>query len=71
VDFAVKSGIPSVHDSREAVEAGGLMSYAYDIVDRYRRLAYYVDKLLKGTRLADLPVQRPMKFELVLNLKTA
>ena len=71
VDFAVKSGIPSVHDSREAVEAGGLMSYAYDIVDRYRRLAYYVDKILKGSRPADLPVERPMKFELVLNLKTA
>jgi putative tryptophan/tyrosine transport system substrate-binding protein len=71
VDFAVKSGISSVHDSREAVEAGGLMSYAYDIVDRYRRLASYVDKILKGTRPADLPVERPMKFELVLNLKTA
>ncbi len=71
VDFAVKSRIPSVHDSTEAVEAGGLMSYAYDIVDRYRRLAFYVDKILKGTRPADLPVERPMKFELVLNLKTA
>ena len=71
VDFAVQSGIPSVHDSREAVEAGGLMSYAYDNVDQYRRLASYVDKILKGTRPADLPVQRAMKFELVLNLKTA
>ena len=71
VDFAVTSGIPSVHDSKEAVEAGGLMSYAYDLVDRYRRLAYYVDKILKGTRPADLPVERPRKFELVLNLKTA
>jgi putative ABC transport system substrate-binding protein len=71
VDFAVKSGIPSVHDSREAVEAGGLMSYAQDIVVRYRRTAYYVDKILKGTRPADLPVERPIKFELVLNLKTA
>jgi ABC-type uncharacterized transport system substrate-binding protein len=71
VDFAVKSGIPSVHDSREAVEAGGLMSYAYDLVDRYRRLAYYVDKILQGTKPADLPVERPRKFELVINLKTA
>src|SRR6266850_1117214 len=59
VDFALKSGIPSVHDSKEAVEAGGLVSYAYDIVDHYRRLAYYVDKILKGTRPADLPVERP------------
>jgi putative ABC transport system substrate-binding protein len=71
VDFAVKSGIPSVHDSREAVEAGGLMSYAQDIVVRYRRTAYYVDKILKGTMPADLPVERPMKFELMINLKTA
>jgi ABC-type uncharacterized transport system substrate-binding protein len=71
VDFALKSGIPSVHDSKEAVEAGGLVSYAYDIVDHYRRLAYYVDKILKGTRPADLPVEQPTKFELVLNLKTA
>ena len=71
VDFAVKSGLPSVHDSREAVEAGGLMSYAYDLVAQYRRLAYYVDKILKGTKPAELPVERPATFELVLNLKTA
>ena len=70
-DFAVKSGIPSVHDSREAVEAGGLMSYAYDIADRYRRLASYVDKILQGTKPAELPVERPTKFEFVINLKTA
>jgi putative tryptophan/tyrosine transport system substrate-binding protein len=71
VEFAVKSGFPSVHDSGEAVEAGGLMSYAYDLVDQYRRLASYVDKTLKGTKPADLPVERPTKFELVINLKTA
>jgi putative ABC transport system substrate-binding protein len=71
VEFAVMNGFPSVHDSREAVEAGGLMSYAYDLVDQYRRLASYVDKILKGTKPADLPVERPAKFELVLNLKTA
>jgi putative tryptophan/tyrosine transport system substrate-binding protein len=71
VEFAVKSGFPSVHDSGEAVEAGGLMSYAYNLVDQYRRLASYVDKILKGTKPADLPVERPTKFELVINLKTA
>jgi putative tryptophan/tyrosine transport system substrate-binding protein len=71
VDVAVKSGFPSMHDSREAVEAGGLMSYAYDIVDQYRRLASYVDKILKGTTPADLPVERPAKFQLVINLNTA
>jgi putative ABC transport system substrate-binding protein len=71
VGFAVQSGLPSVHDSREAVEAGGLMSYAYDLVDQYRRLASYVDKILKGAKPAELPVERPTKFELVINLKTA
>jgi putative ABC transport system substrate-binding protein len=71
MDFAVKSGLPSVHEGRASVEAGGLMSYAYDIVDQYRRVASYVDKILKGTKPADLPVERPMKFELVINLKTA
>jgi putative ABC transport system substrate-binding protein len=71
VDFALTSGLPSVHDSRGAVEAGGLMSYAYDIVDQYRRAASYVDKILKGTRPVDLPVERPTKFTLVINLKTA
>jgi putative ABC transport system substrate-binding protein len=71
VDFAIQSGIPSVHDSREAVEAGGFMSYAYDLVAQYRRLASYVDKILKGTKPADLPVERPMQFEFILNLKTA
>jgi putative ABC transport system substrate-binding protein len=71
VDFAVKHGIPSVHDSKEAVEAGGLMSYADDIVDRFRRAAAYVDKIPKGTKPGELPIERPSKFELVLNLQTA
>jgi putative tryptophan/tyrosine transport system substrate-binding protein len=71
VAFAVTSGFPSVHDSREAVEAGGLMSYAYDLVAQYQHLASYVDKILKGTKPAELPVERPAKFELVINLKTA
>jgi putative ABC transport system substrate-binding protein len=71
IDFAVQSGLPAVYEGRESVEAGGLMSYTVDRVDQYRRVAAYVDKILKGTRPADLPVERPMKFQLVINLKTA
>ena len=71
VDFAVKSRLPSVTDLREAVEAGALIYYTADPVDRYRRATSYVDKILKGTKPADLPVERAMKFELVINLKTA
>ncbi|MGZ8522630.1 MAG: ABC transporter substrate-binding protein, partial [Candidatus Binatia bacterium] len=71
VPFALKSRLPSVYSSREAVEAGGLMSYRADEADNYRRVAYYVDRILKGTKPADLPVEQPMKFEFVINLKTA
>jgi putative ABC transport system substrate-binding protein len=71
VDFALKSRLPSVHLSREAVEAGGLMSYGRDLADSYRRVATYVDRILKGAKPADLPVEQPTKFELVINLKTA
>jgi putative ABC transport system substrate-binding protein len=71
VDFVVKSRIPSVHDDKDSVETGGLMSYAADPVDQYRHVASYVDKILKGTKPAELPVEKPRKFELVLNLKTA
>jgi putative ABC transport system substrate-binding protein len=60
-----------MYQSREAVEAGGLMSYGADLADSYKRVAYFVDRLLKGTKPADLPVEQPMKFELVVNLKTA
>src|SRR5215472_2074951 len=71
IDFALKSQLPSVYGRREDVEAGGLMSYGPDFADRYRRVAYYVDRILKGAKPADLPVEQPMKFELVINLKTA
>ncbi len=69
--FALKSRLPSVYDNREAVDAGGLMSYGADLADSYRRVATYVDKILKGAKPADLPVEQPTKFELVINLKTA
>jgi putative ABC transport system substrate-binding protein len=69
--LALKSRLPSVYGSREAVDAGGLMSYDADVADSYRRVAYYVDKILKGAKPADLPVEQPTKFDLVINLKTA
>src|SRR6266550_521298 len=65
--LASKSRLPSMHGSREYVEAGGLMSYGTDRVDIYRRVAYFVDKILKGAKPADLPVEQPKKFELVIN----
>ena len=71
VGFALKSRLPSMYGNRDAVEAGGLMSYRADDADRYRRVAYYVDRILKGAKPADLPVEQPTKFELVINLKTA
>ena len=71
VSFALKSRLPSTYPYREAVDAGGLMSYGADLVDSYRRVAYYVDRILKGAKPADLPVEQPTKFELVINLKTA
>ena len=71
IGFALKSRLPSVYSNREAVEAGGLMSYGADLADSYRRVAYFVDRILKGAKPADLPVEQPMKFEFVINLKTA
>jgi putative ABC transport system substrate-binding protein len=69
--LALKSRLPSVYSSREAVEAGGLIYYGADLADSYRRVAYFVDRILKGAKPADLPVEQPTKFELVINLKTA
>jgi putative ABC transport system substrate-binding protein len=71
VAFALKSRLPSTYDSREAVDGGGLMYYGADLADSYRRVATYVDRILKGAKPADLPVEQPTKFELVINLKTA
>ena len=70
-DFALKSRLPSTYGRKEAVDAGGLMSYGADLTDSDRRVATYVDRILKGAKPADLPVEQPTKFELVINLKTA
>jgi putative ABC transport system substrate-binding protein len=70
-DFALKSRLPSIYEERLFVESGGLMSYAPSFTDLFRRAATYVDKILKGAKPADLPVEQPTKFELVMNLKTA
>lgn len=69
--FALKTRLPSTYNNKQSVDAGGLMSYGADLADSYRRVAYYVDKILKGAKPADLPVEQPTKFELVINLKTA
>jgi putative ABC transport system substrate-binding protein len=70
-DFAVKNRLPSIYDERLFVEAGGLLSYAPSFIDAFHRAATYVDKVLKGQKPADLPIEQPTKFELVINLKTA
>jgi putative ABC transport system substrate-binding protein len=67
----MKNRIPSVYPVQDFVDAGGLMSYGADLSDSYRRAAIYVDKILRGAKPADLPVEQPTKFELVINLKTA
>jgi len=70
-DFAIKNRLPSMHEGSDYVEAGGLVSYSDIDLEVLRRVAVYVDKILKGAKPADLPVETPTKFELVINLKTA
>src|SRR5262249_34491170 len=71
VEYAMSNRLPAIFATREPVEAGGLMSYAPDLADQYRRAAVYVDKILKGAKPGELPVEQPTKFEFVINLKTA
>jgi putative tryptophan/tyrosine transport system substrate-binding protein len=70
-DLALKSRLPAIYDRREFVEDGGLMTYGVNALELFRRAATYVDKILKGAKAAELPVEQPTKFELVINLKTA
>jgi putative ABC transport system substrate-binding protein len=71
VELATKRRLPSIFSSREFVDAGGLMAYGVSYPDSYRRAATYVDKIFKGARPGDLPIEQPTKFEFVVNMKTA
>jgi len=71
VDFTLKNHLPSVFTRIEAVNSGGLLYYGADITESYRRIAYYIEKILKGAKPADLPVEQSAKFELAINLRTA
>jgi putative ABC transport system substrate-binding protein len=71
VDFAARNRLPAIYPDGEFVDAGGLMSYGVNVADMWGRAAVYVDKILKGTKPADLPVERPIKFEFIINLKAA
>ena len=69
--LATKSRLPAIYEFKESVEAGGLMSYGTNIVDVYRRVGKYVDRILKGAKPGELPVEQPLNFEFLINLKTA
>jgi len=71
LDFVLQQRLPGIYAAKEWVEAGGLVSYGESLPEMYRRAAYFVDKIFKGAKPADLPVEQVTKFELVLNLKTA
>jgi len=71
LEFAAKNRLPAMYTNSEFVEAGGLMSYAPNLADQWRRAADFVDRILKGTKSADIPVEQPTKFEFVINLTTA
>ena len=71
VDLAARGGLPAMYFAKAFVQAGGLMSYATDVIDQNRRAASYVNRILRGAKPADLPVQAPTKYETTVNLKTA
>ena len=71
ISLAAKARVPTIYPQKEYVEEGGLITYGTSVVDSYRRAATYVDKILKGAKPAELPVEQPTKFELLINLKAA